>query len=320
MSDRSLSDPIARSNHFGDRLAAAVRSKRSPIVVGLDPRFDLLPAELADSCRECSRDLTAAVVAEFCRKVIDIVADLVPAVKIQSAFFEAIGPEGLIAMAEVLEYARKCGLIVILDVKRGDIGSTAEAYADAYLGPEGPAPWPADAITVNPFLGPDTLEPFVRTAQARGGGIFGLVRTSNPGAPEFQDITPMNGKPVYRRIADWVQSQAMVTAGQSGLGIVGGVVGATYPQQLKELRSVMANAWLLVPGYGTQGATATDVSSAFRPDGLGALVNNSRGLIFAFRQPEYAEMARRAGWQAATRKATEEMLQQLRSLTPAGNL
>lgn len=313
----SARPPVA---HFGHRLAAAIQAKRNPVVVGIDPRWDLLPPELADPRRQWSLEEKAAVVRQFCREILDVVAELVPAVKIQSAFFEVLGPAGTAVMAELISYARNLGIIVIIDVKRGDIGPTAEAYAEAFIGPNGEAPWPGDAVTVNPYLGSDTIEPFVRLAQQRGGGVFVLVRTSNPGAPQFQDLRTENGQPVYRRVANWVQCEASKTAGTFGLGLVGAVVGATYPQQLEELRAVMPNAWLLVPGYGTQGATAQDVAFAFRPDGLGAIVNNSRGIIFAYRQPQYAELATRAGWQAAARQATEDMIRQLREFTPAGNL
>ncbi|MCS7236871.1 MAG: orotidine-5'-phosphate decarboxylase [Thermoguttaceae bacterium] len=309
-----------RSPHFGEKLALAVKAKRTPAVVGLDPRWRELPDELRSQAGHDSRESQAEAVCRFCEAVVDQVAELVPAVKVQSAFFESLGPEGMGSLARVIGYARQRGLLVIVDAKRGDIGSTAEAYAKAYFAPDQTAPWPADAITVNPYLGTDALQPFLEAARAAEGGVFVLVRTSNPGAPEFQDLTTVAGKPVYRHIAEWVETQAAATAGHSGLGMVGAVVGATYPAQLEELRGVMPHAWLLVPGYGAQGATAKEVVPAFRSDGLGAIVNSSRGIIFAFRRPEYQSLSSQRGWQAAVRKATEDMIAELREHTPAGRL
>lgn len=308
------------SPHFGDKLARAVLAKRTPAVVGLDPRFGELPEALRNDCDNTTRAGRARTVRRFCEEVIDQVAELVPAVKIQSAFFESLGPEGMEGLRSVVLYARQQALLVIIDVKRGDIGSTAEAYAEAFLGPEEDTPWPADAITANPYLGTDTLEPFIRKACPIGSGVFVLVRTSNPGAPEFQDLQTVAGKPVYRHVAEWVEAQAQASRGDYGLGIVGAVVGATYPKQLEELRSAMPHSWLLVPGYGAQGAGAKDVAPAFREDGLGAIVNSSRGIIFAYRRPPYDALAREAGWQKAVRRATEDMIAELREWTPAGRL
>ncbi len=173
-------------------------------------------------------------------------APLVPAVKPQAAFFEQLGPPGMTALYDVIQYARAAGLIVILDGKRNDIGSTAEAYAEGYLGS-------ADALTVSPYLGEDSLRPFVEVGQRRGAGIFVLVKTSNPGGGQFQDLMA-DGRPLYRHVGEFVERLAVETAGRNGYGAVGAVVGATYPQQLAELREAMPHTWFLVPGYGAQGA------------------------------------------------------------------
>jgi orotidine-5'-phosphate decarboxylase len=256
---------------FPDRLAEAVR-KFGPLCVGLDPRVDSLPARFRNEPDP------ACGVKEFCLRVLDLVRPYCAVVKPQAAFFERLGPAGMEAMRAVLRRARELGFITILDAKRGDIASTAEAYAEAAFG----FPWDADALTVNPYLGADAVEPFIATARASGRGVFVLVRTSNPGAGLFQDLL-CDGKPVYRHVAESVNGWAMPGRGACGLGDVGAVVGATHPTQLSELRRAMPHVWFLVPGYGSQGGTAADVRAAFLPTGLGAVVNSSRGITFPFR-------------------------------------
>lgn len=296
---------------FSTRLHAAIRRTNTPIVVGLDPRFESLPPDVVASARKEHDDpiaLAAAAFEEFCVRLIDVVAPHVPAVKPQAAFFEEYGPDGCLALARVIRYARHQGLVVICDAKRGDIGSTAEAYARAYLAGDDPkaAIWQADALTVNPYLGSDTLEPFVKVALERGAGIYVLVRTSNPGAGTFQDLQT-NGEPLYHRVAHVVEELSSRHLDADGYGPIGAVVGATYPQELEELRKVMPHVPLLIPGYGSQGGTAADVASAFDTQGLGAIVNNSRGINFAFRQSPYAEEFGPKKWEAATEAAVQAM-------------
>lgn len=261
----------------------------------------------------------AAAFTVFCRGVIDVVAGLVPAVKPQAAFFEQLGPAGSAALAEVVHYAQSKGLLVILDGKRNDIGSTAAAYAHGYLGAGGQSPWGADALTVTPYLGDDGVRPFVEVATARGAGVFVLVKTSNPGGGQFQDLVA-DGRPLYRHVADYVEPLARQTAGEGGYGAVGAVVGATFPGQLSELRAAMPHTWFLVPGYGSQGGTAADVAAAFDRHGRGAIVNNSRGIIFAHARSPYAERFGPSRWQEAVEAATRDMIDQLRAETPAGRL
>jgi orotidine-5'-phosphate decarboxylase len=250
--------------------------------------------------------------------VIDVVSRLVPAVKVQAAFFEELGPPGMAVMANVIVRAQAAGLLVIVDGKRNDIGNTAAAYARAYLG-RGVSSWSADALTVSPYLGDDSLTPFVEVARERGAGLFVLVKTSNPGGRMLQDAV-CDGAPLYRRLADHVESLAADTAGSSGYGSIGAVVGATYPEQLVELRAVMPHTWFLVPGYGAQGGAARDVAPAFDSQGLGAIVNSSRGIIFAHARKDFAQRFPTADWQRAVEAATREMIEQLRADTPAGKL
>ncbi len=299
-----MSQEESFSPHFGDRLAQRVREKRSAVCVGLDPRRNSLPPAIRTDIEAGDIQTVARATGQYCRLVIDAVADLVPVVKPQAAFFEQLGPQGMCVLAELITYARQAGLLVLLDGKRGDIGSTAEAYADAFLGHS--SPWGADALTVNPYLGSDTLEPFIETANRRGAGVFVLVKTSNPGSAFLQDLI-VDGISIYRKIATVVQHASLASRGACGFGNCGAVVGATYPEQLAELREAMPNAWLLIPGYGAQGGSTQDVAAGFDTQGLGAIVNSSRGIIFAYQDPAFSNME----WQEAVARAAREMSEQL---------
>lgn len=310
--------------HFAGRLNQAVRTKQTPALVGLDPRFDLLPKSVISSASEraggSQREHQAAAFEEFAKRIIDVVSPLVPAVKPQAAFFEELGSPGCIALERVIRYAREAGLIVICDAKRGDIGSTAEAYARGYLAGADPeaAAWAADALTVNPYLGIDTLQPFVDVAEERGAGIYVLVRTSNPGAGSFQDIANEGGS-VYRHVAAAVEMLTSKSL-EDGFGAIGAVAGATYPTELVELRAAMPHVPLLIPGYGSQGAGAADVAAAFGEDGLGALINSSRGINFAHTKAPYSERFSPDNWEAAVEAATLDMIKDFAEHTPAGVL
>ena len=286
---------------YSQLLSEATQKKGNPVLVGLDPRFDSLP-------QSCRLESVADSFERFCKEIIDIVAPLVPAVKPQAAFFEQYGAAGMTALQNVIRYAKQKGLIVIFDGKRNDIGTTAEAYAAGILGAE--SAWGADALTVSPYLGDDSIEPFVKTAVERNAGVYVLVKTSNPGGKMLQDLTA-DGKPIYRRVAEYVEQLAQRTSGS-----VGAVVGATWSEQLSELRQVMPSAPLLVPGYGTQGGTAKDVAKAFYSDGTGALINNSRGIIFAHLKEPFQSQFGETHWQYAVCAATQQMIEELACLTP----
>mgnify|MGYP001442402731 CR=1 FL=1 len=306
-------------NHFGNNLTAAVRRCGNPVVVGLDPRWEQLPTSFREKRGGNAVDHAQAYEL-FCFQVIDVVASLVPAVKPQSAFFEECGPAGMVALANVMNYARQKGLLVILDGKRNDIGSTAEAYARGYLGRQGQSAWQADALTISPYLGADSLQPFIDVALERGAGLFVLVKTSNPGSSMLQDQIA-NGEPLYRIVAKYVEQVSVDQVGQgSSYGSVGAVVGATYPEQLAELRELMPHSWFLVPGYGSQGGTSRDVASAFDSEGLGAVINNSRNIIFAHQRPEYHSRFGDTYWQDAVAAATQDMIAELRAETTVGKL
>lgn len=304
-------------NHFADRFNAAVRAKGNAVCVGLDPRWESLPLELRQRHGDGTLEAMAGAFEEFSCRIVDLVAPLVPVVKPQSAFFEMCGPAGMLAQQRVLRHARERGLLTILDAKRNDIASTATAYADAAFAGSAldgrvlPV-WDADALTINPYLGRDAVEPFIQSARKAGRGLFVLVRTSNRGAGQFQDLV-CDGRPVYRHVAEAVAAWNREHLGQDGYGDVGAVVGATHPAELAAVRKVLPEAIILVPGYGAQGGTARDVAPAFRDDGLGAVVNSSRGIIFAF-APESRD------WESAVLQGTRKTIADLAAQTPMGKL
>jgi orotidine-5'-phosphate decarboxylase len=308
--------------NFADRVVEAVRRVGNPIIVGIDPRPEELPAGFLDRFPSDVPGVAEAI-RTFGREVVDVVAPLVPAVKFQSAFYEAYGPSGIAALHDTVEHAREKGLIVIFDGKRNDIGSTAEAYARAYLGKvmagnSYGAIWHTDAITVNPYLGSDGILPFVKSAAREGKGLFVLIRTSNPSAGEFQDLVA-DGKAIYQHVADHVAEWAAPYRGESGYSLVGAVVGATAPEQLAELRAALPGVLFLVPGYGHQGGTAHDVASAFDENGLGALINNSRGITYAYARPaSQAKFGDR--WLEAVENAVREMSDDLAAHTTTARL
>lgn len=265
---------------FADRLAAAVTAADSRVCVGLDPQPDMFPPHLHET-----PDVTEAAV-EFCTGIIDATAEFAACFKPQAAYFEALAPDGLAALWEVIACANTAGLPVIFDCKRSDIGSTAAAYAKACFGLHRQrAAARADAVTVNPYLGSDGVRPFLDVADEIGGGVFVLVKTSNPSSGELQDLVTAEAR-IYEVMAGLVNEWAheLQRPGDCGYSSVGAVVGATYPEQLAALRGLIRESILLVPGYGAQGGTADDVAAAFDRDGLGAVVNSSRGILYAYRE------------------------------------
>jgi orotidine-5'-phosphate decarboxylase len=251
--------------HFSDRLAEAVERKNSQLVVGLDPVVEQMPVEV-------DGDLFA-----FCAGIVDAVAPHAVAVKPQSAFFEAHGADGVRAFAQVCEYARAAGLIVIADAKRGDIGSTATAYADAFI----PL---ADAVTVNPYLGGDSMEPFLEACRREGAGIFCLVKTSNPGSADVQDVALADGSKLWQHVAGLVRDWGEELIGDRGLSAVGAVVGATFPREVAEARELLPRSVLLLPGIGAQGGMPADIAAAFVAGPASALASASRSVIYAYRE------------------------------------
>ena len=298
---------------FADQLTRRIGECGNPVCVGLDPRWEQLPSSLREGVEEKSREAVALAFERFCIEIMDVVADLVPVVKPQMAFFEQLGPAGMVALHHVVSAASQRGLLVVLDGKRNDIGSTAEAYADAYLGSREQSPWGADALTVSPYLGADSLAPFVSKAVERHAGIFVLVKTSNPGSGHLQDLLAADAT-IYQHVGRWLESANQENLGQSGYGPVGAVAGATHPEQLAEIRALCPHSILLVPGYGAQGGGAAEVAAAFDDQGTGAIINSSRGIIFAHRTEPYRERFGEGQWQRAVEAATRDMIAALRDV------
>jgi len=288
---------------FADRVGEAVERKHTQLIVGLDPRLDLLPMELRGEA-VLGRAAAASAVARFCKGIMDAVGPYVVGVKPQSAFFEALGADGIRALEEVCDYARSTGLLVVVDAKRGDIGSTARAYATAFLEPRDGQPPLADAVTASPFLGHDGCEPFIAACRRHGTGVFFLVRTSNPGAADVQDATLLDGRPLWQHLAELVHEWGQPLVGERGLSSVGAVVGATHPRGVSEARKLMPQTLLLLPGVGAQGATPADVARAFTSGPASALVTAARSVIFAFRGTE-------DDWRAAAAAEAERLAGQV---------
>ncbi|MGI5817688.1 MAG: orotidine-5'-phosphate decarboxylase [Armatimonadota bacterium] len=289
------------SEHFADRLMAAIKEKDSRVCVGIDPVPERLPDVLRPPDGRWTEQAISEAFSEFCARIIRAVADHA------AAFFEALSPLGVGLLDSLIGAAADRGLVTILDAKRSDIGSTAAAYARAVFGryPAQHAAVP-DAVTVNPYLGSDGVIPFLAEADELGAGVFVLAKTSNPSSAELQDLDA-GGWPVYRHVAELVKQWGEERVGESGWASPGAVVGATWPRQLVELREAMPRTPLLVPGYGAQGGGAKDVVAAFDDDGLGAIVNSSRGIIYAFDREPYADRFGPDGWDHAAAAATEDM-------------
>jgi len=292
--------------NYADRLDLAINAKSSPCLLGLDPHLALLPEEFAIARDESApRADRAEAVADFLCELTDLCADRVAVVKPQSAFFEVLGADGATAWERVVAHAHSRGLLVIGDVKRGDIASTAAAYATAFLEGTGDPQDPAlcDAITVNPFLGSDTLEPFIEVAKRTNKGLYVLVRTSNPGSSDLQEH---GDPPLVHKLCEHVTRWGADMVGECGLSSVGAVVGATHATALAELRARLPHTPLLLPGFGAQGAGPEDVKPGFSRGLSGAVVNSSRGIAFAYRKEESAD------WRGAADRAMDEMLLGLR--------
>lgn len=291
-----------------DKLIERVIKCKNHTVVGLDPRLDYVPNYIREAATAQSKSFAEGVskaFLEYNKGLIDSIYDIVPAVKPQIAFYEQYGIEGLNCFKQTCDYAKSKGLLVISDVKRGDIGSTAEAYSEAYLG-EKEYSLNTDFITVNPYLGTDSLEPFIKHCSENEKGIFVLVKTSNKSSGELQDLVS-GGKTIYEHVADMVVRLGSSYIGSNNYNFVGAVVGATYREEASRLRAIMKNTYFLVPGYGAQGGTAEDVATCFNKDGLGAIVNSSRGIITAYKSKGYCEKYGEKDFAAAAREETIRM-------------
>ena len=293
-----------------------IKKTNAPVVVGLDPTLNNIPAHVLDkSYKEYGENLkgSARAIVEYNKTIIDSIADLIPAVKPQIAMYEQFGIEGLIAFDETVKYCKEKGLVVIGDIKRGDIGSTSTAYAIGHLGKikignNVCQAFDEDFVTVNPYLGSDGIKPFVDVCKEEKKGLFILVKTSNPSSGEFQDKM-IDGKPLYEHVADKVREWGEEHMGMD-YSYVGAVVGATYPKIGKELRKIMPKSYILVPGYGAQGGKGKDLVHYFNKDGLGAIVNSSRGIIAAYKQEKYEKFGEQ-NYGDASRQAVIDMIEDI---------
>jgi orotidine-5'-phosphate decarboxylase len=301
--------------HFADQITQTIDEKKSHVVVGLDPRPNLMPAKLLEASEKkhgATPRAVADAILKFNRGIMDATGQIAVAVKCQIAFYERYGIEGLKAYSETIRYAREHSILVIGDVKRNDIGSTAEAYAAAHLpGDASGSRWESpdfhvDAVTINPYFGSDGVDPFIERARRDGRGIFVLVKTSNKSSGELQNLD-CNGELLYERVGHLVEEWGSDVRGESGYSLVGAVAGATFPEELANLRKTMAHTLFLVPGYGAQGGGAEDVAGAFDRKGHGAIVNSSRGIIHAYRREPYASQYGEKHWEDAARAAAEDM-------------
>ena len=299
-----------------DRLIDNIIEKQNPTVAGLDPKLDYVPASIKDACfAQYGKTLegAAAALLAFNKAIIDQIYGIVPAVKPQAAYYEMYGWQGVKALAETIAYAREKGMFVITDGKRNDIGTTMEAYATAHLGTTDVAgesidAFGADALTVNGYLGTDGIKPLVQICKEKDKGIFVLVKTSNPSSGELQDMTLTNGASVYEQMGSMCERWGEELGGKYGYSGVGAVVGATYPEQLKEMREKAPHTFFLVPGYGAQGGGANDAKNAFDKNGLGAIINSSRGIMCAWKKQGLTEEDFAAAARAEALRMKEDIL------------
>ncbi len=303
-----------------DKLIEKIKETGNPTVVGLDPRMSFIPAHIKEECF-AKYGKTPKAVAEsffmFNKEIIDATYDLIPAVKPQVAMYEMLGTDGFESYINTIKYAKEKGLVIIGDIKRGDIASTAENYSDGHIGRvdvEGNEfeIYGEDYITINPYMGFDSVEPYMANCKKYEKGLFVLVKTSNKGSGQIQDIALEGGKPLYQTVGSLVSDWGKDTIGKYGYSAVGAVVGATHPKQAKELRELMPHTFFLVPGYGAQGGKAEDLAVCFDKDGLGAIVNSSRGIIAAYRKDEYKDKFSEKEFALASRQAVLDMKADLR--------
>lgn len=296
-----------------NKLTEKIRKTHAPIVVGLDPMLNYIPKHIQEATfKACGETLEGAAEAiwQFNKEIVDATYDLIPAVKPQIAMYEQFGIPGLMAFKKTVDYCKEKDLVVIGDIKRGDIGSTSAAYAAGHIGKvqvgsKEYAGFDEDFVTVNPYLGSDGVNPFIDVCKKEKKGLFILVKTSNPSSGEFQDQL-VNGRPLYELVGEKVAEWGQECMGDT-YSYIGAVVGATYPEMGKILRRIMPKAYILVPGYGAQGGQGKDLVHFFNEDGLGAIVNSSRGIIAAYKQEKYAHIGE-ANFADASRKAVEDMI------------
>ena len=298
-----------------DRLINKIKETNNPTVIGLDPRYELLPKCVLEKYPNTLEGVSEAII-EYNKALIDETCDVIPAVKPQIAFYEMFGIPGMKAFEETCKYAKQKGMIVIADIKRGDIGSTAQGYSNAYLGKtkireKEESIFDVDFVTVNPYMGTDCVKPFIEDCKKYDKGIFILVKTSNPSSGELQDVKLENGEEVYVKVAKLVEEWGKDLRGENGYSSIAAVVGATYPKQLKEIREIAPHTYFLIPGYGAQGGKVEDIALGFDKNGLGGIVNASRSLMCAYKSELWKDKFEEKDYAKATRAEALRMKEEL---------
>ena len=288
-----------------DNLIDKIKEKNNPTVIGLDPRYEMIPKCITQKYAPTLEGASKAII-EFNKRLIDATYDIIPAVKPQIAFYEMLGIEGMKAFKETCEYAKQKEMLVIADIKRGDIGSTAEGYSNAFLGKtkignKAESIFDVEFVTLNPYMGIDSIKPFIEDCKKYNKGIFVLIKTSNPSSGDIQDVKMENGEELYTKVAKLVENWGEELRGEYGYSSVGGVVGATYPEQIESLRKIAPHTFFLIPGYGAQGGKANDIAKAFDSNGIGGIVNSSRGLMCAYKSELWKEKYSEDEFEKATR-------------------
>lgn len=298
-----------------DKLIDKIKETNNPTAIGLDPRYEILPKCVANKYPKTLEGVSKAIL-EYNKALIDATYDIIPAIKPQIAFYEMFGIAGMEAFKETCKYAKEKGMMIIADIKRGDIGSTAQGYSNAYLGKtkigdkEEPI-FDVEFVTVNPYMGTDCVRPFIEDCKKYNKGIFILVKTSNPSSGELQDVKLENGEEVYKKVADLVEDWGEQLRGKYGYSSIAAVVGATYPKQLEELRKIAPHTYFLIPGYGAQGGKAKDIALGFDKDGLGGIINASRSLMCAYKSDFWKDKYTEEEYAKATRAEALRMRDEL---------
>ena len=298
-----------------DKLIDKIKGTNNPTVIGLDPRYEMIPACIRNKYEE-NLEGSAKAIEEFNKALIDEIYDVIPAIKPNVAFYEMYGLEGMKAFEETCKYAKEKGMLVIADIKRGDIGSTAKAYSNAFLGKtkigeREESIYDVDFVTLNPYLGIDGIKPFIEDCAKYGKGVFIIDKTSNPSSGELQDLKLENGEEVYTKVAKLVEEWGKDLRGEYGYSSISTVVGATYPKQLEDLRKVAPHTFFLIPGYGAQGGKAEDIALGFDENGIGGIVNSSRGLMCAYKSDLWKDKYTEEDFAKATRAEAIRMRDEL---------
>ena len=305
-----------------DKLIKKIKETQNPIVMGLDPRYEMLPQCVTSKYTQDLEGASKAII-EYNKALIDATYDIIPAIKPQIAFYEMFGIEGMKAFKETCEYAKQKGMIVIADIKRGDIGSTAQGYSNAFLGKtkigeKEESIFDVDFVTINPYMGTDCVKPFIEDCKKYGKGVFILVKTSNPSSGEIQDLKTENGEEIYTKIAQLVEKWGEELRGEYGYSSIAAVVGATYPEQLKQIRETAPHTYFLIPGYGAQGGKAEDIALGFDEKGLGGIINASRSLMCAYKSDRWKAQFDETEYAQATRAEALRMKEELNKAIQGG--